>query len=202
LKYFLNFSGSQAEGIFRSVPFNEVSTAWMRQPHVIRDLFQQIVDAGQEPHELSKKLCGSLFEVFLLRIAQNAMRPEEAKSRAFETYARVSHMLNTGYRNLQSIADVARVLNITPAYLARLFQHYSNTTPHRLLTSLKMAEAASLLVGTDVSVTHAAAHVGFSDPYHFSRVFKNYYGSAPAHFRAHPRNPASQQKQVESPAHY
>jgi AraC-like DNA-binding protein len=197
LKYFLDFAGSQAESVFRSIPFDEVYTAWMRQPHVIRDLFQQIVDAGQEPQDLSKKLCTSLFEVFLLRVEQNAMRPEETKSRAFETYARASHMLNTGYRNLQSIADLARVLNITPAYMARLFQHFSNTTPHRLLTSLKMAEAASLLVGTDVSVTHAAAHVGFTDPYHFSRVFKHYYGSAPAHFRMHPRSSAVLQDPVE-----
>ena len=197
LKYFLDFAGSHAGSVFRSVPFNEVCTAWMRQPHVIRDLFQQIVDAGQEAQDLSRKLCRSLFEVFLLRIEQNAMRPEEAKSRAFETYARASNMLNTSYRNLQSIADIARELKITPAYLARLFQHYSNTTPHRLLTSLKMAEAASLLVGTDASVTHAAAHVGFSDPYHFSRVFKSFYGSAPAHFRMHPRNSAGHEEQAK-----
>jgi AraC-like DNA-binding protein len=188
LKYFLDFTGSHAGSVFRDLPLNEGCTTWMRQPHVIRELFQQIVDAGQEPQGLSQKLCSSLFDVLQLRIEQNAMRPEEAKSRAFETYARASRMLNTSYRTLQSTADVARKLKITPAYLARLFQHYSNTTPHKMLTSLKMAEAASLLVGTGVSVTHASAHVGFSDPYHFSRVFKSYYGSAPAHFRVHPRS--------------
>jgi AraC-like DNA-binding protein len=201
LKYFLDFAGSRARSIFRGLPLNPACTAWIRQPHVIHDLFQQIVDAGQESQGLSKKLCASLFKVLLLRIEQNAMRPEEAKSRSFETYARASHLLNTDYRTLQSTADVARELKITPAYLARLFQHYSNTTPHRLLTSLKMAEAASLLVGTDMSVTHASAHVGFSDPYHFSRVFKSYYGSAPAHFRVHPRSSAGRERPVAIGSH-
>jgi AraC-like DNA-binding protein len=188
VKYFLDFAGSHAENVFISLPLNDGGSAWICQPHVIRDLFQQIVDAGQEPQGFSNKLCSSLFDLLLLRIEQNAMRPDEVKSRAFETYTQASRILNAGYRSLQSTADVARRLRITPAYLARLFQHYSNTTPHRMLTSLKMAEAASMLVETGASVTHAAAHVGFSDPYHFSRVFKSHYGSAPAHFRAHPRS--------------
>jgi AraC-like DNA-binding protein len=188
LKYFLDFSGPRARSIFRSLPLNEDGTAWIRQPHAIRDLFQQIVDAGQKPRGLSQKLCSSLFEVLLLRIEQNAMRPEEAKCRAFETYTRASYELNASFRRLRSTADLARELKITPAYLARLFQHYSNASPHKTLMAIKMAEAASLLVATDASVTHAAAYVGFSDPYHFSRVFKSYYGSAPAHFRVHPRS--------------
>lgn len=188
LKYFLDFSGARAKSIFRNLPLNEAGTAWMLQPHAIRDLFQQVVDAGQEPRSIAQRLCSSLFEVLLLRIERNAMCPEEAKLRAFETYARASRELHTSFRNLRSTADLARELKITPAYLARLFQRYSNTSPHKTLMAVKMAEAASLLVATDTSVANAAAYVGFSDPYHFSRVFKSYYGCAPAHFRMHPRS--------------
>lgn len=194
LKYFLDFAGSHAGSIFRSLPLNEGGIAWIRQPHGIHDLFQQIVDAGQEPRGLSQRLCSSLFKVLLLRIEQNAMRPEEAKCRAFETYARASHELSIGFRSLRSTADLARKLQITPAYLARLFQRFSTTSPHKALMGIKMAEAASLLVETGASVTHAAAYVGFSDPYHFSRVFKSYYGSAPAYFRGHPRSSAEHKK--------
>jgi AraC-like DNA-binding protein len=188
LKYFLDFSGPHARNIFRGLPLNVGGTVWIRQPNAIRDLFQQIVDAGQEPRGLSEKLCSSLFEVLLLRIQQNAIQPEDAQSRAFEAYTRASYKLSTDFRSLRSTADLARKLKITPAYLARLFQRYSTTSPHKAITAIKMAEAASLLIATNISVAHAAAHVGFSDQYHFSRVFKNYYGSAPAHFRLHPRS--------------
>ena len=178
----------------KAAQLNEGSTTWIRQPHTIRDLFQQIVDAGQEPRCLSQRLCSSLFEVLLLRIEQNAMRPEEAASRAFETYTRAAYELNVNFRSLRSTADLALGLKITPAYLARLFQRYSNTSPNKALTAIKMAEAASLLVATNASVTCAAAYVGFSDPYHFSRVFKSYYGTAPAHFRLHPRSPTEHER--------
>lgn len=198
LKYFLDFTGTRARSIFHSLPFSEGNTTWMRQAHSIRDLFQQIIDAGQESTGLSRKLCSSLFEVLLLRIEQNATPPEDAKSIAYETYARASYELNVGFRSLRSTADLARKLKITPAYLARLFQRYSNTSPHKTLMAIKMAEAASLLVGTGATVSHAAAQVGFSDPYHFSRVFKNCYGIAPTHFRAHPRSSANAKEEWHS----
>lgn len=191
MKYFLDFSGPPAKNIFSALPLNAGGTTLIRQPHVIRDLFQQIVDAGQEPRSLSRRLCASLFQVLLLRIEQNAMRPEEAECRAFETYTRASYELTTHFRTLRSTADLASDLHITPAYLSRLFHRYSNTTPHKALTAIKMAEAASILVATSATVSDAATHVGFSDPYHFSRVFKSCYGVAPAHFRVHPRGPSA-----------
>lgn len=187
-KYFLDFSGRRAKSIFRALPLDDGGATWIRQPHAIGDLFQQIVDAGQDPGPLAPRLCAALLDVLTLRIEQNAMPWEEATCRAFETYLRAAHELSSGFRSLRSAADLARRLDITPAYLARLFQRYSNTSPHKALTSVKMSEAASLLVGTSTSVAEAAAFVGFSDPYHFSRAFKSVYGTAPAFFRKHPRS--------------
>lgn len=195
LKYFVDFTGSRAQDIFSNLPFDRSGIAWLSKPNIIHELFQQIVETGQEPEGLSQKLCSSLFEVLLLRIEQNAMRPEEAKCRAFETYIRASYELGISFRCLRSPADLASKVGITPAYLAKLFHRYSNTSPHKALMSMKMAEAASLLVGMGASVKHTAEQVGFSDPYHFSRVFKSYYGSAPAHFRMHPRSSADPQHQ-------
>ena len=197
LKYFLDFSGPRAKTIFQGLPLNGAGTALMHSPHVIRDLFQQTVDAGQESRSLSQRLCSSLFELLLLRIEQNAMCPGESQGRAFETYAQASHELKLGFRSLRSPADLARKLKITPAYLARLFQRYSNTGPHKALMAMKLAEAASLLIGTDATVAHIARHVGFSDPYHFSRVFKSYYGNSPAHFRSHPRSSRGNNNSVD-----
>ncbi len=191
LKYFLDFSGPRARSVFRGLPLDEGGTAWIRQPHAIRDQYQHSGAAGQQPRRLAQNICSSRSPVLQLRSGQNAMRPEDAKRRAFETYTRASYELSTGFRTLRSTADLARRLKITPAYLARLYQRYANASPHKTLMGIKMAEAASLLVGTRASVTHTAASVGFSDAYHFSRVFKSYYGSAPAHFRAHPLNQRS-----------
>jgi AraC-like DNA-binding protein len=61
---------------------------------------------------------------------------------------------------------------------------------------MKMAEASSLLVGMDASVANAAAHVRYADPYHFSQVFKERYGTASAHFRMHPRSTISDKRRA------
>jgi AraC-like DNA-binding protein len=188
VKYFVDFTGRGAKRIFHSLPFKETYTTWLRHPHAIQEIFQKIVEEGQGTSNLSQRLVKVLFELLLLRIEQNSMSPKEAISHARETYEMAVSELHDNFRSLQSTTDLAKKLKITPAYLARLFQRYSGTTPHHAITTAKMTEAASLLVATPASVAQVANSVGFSDPYHFSRVFKNYYGTAPAHFRIHPRS--------------
>jgi hypothetical protein len=107
------------------MPLNWGGTTWIRQPQAIRDLFQQIVEASQQPGYLLQRLCSSLFDVLLLRIEQNAMRTEEATCRAFEIYSRAFYELSADFRELRSTAQLAQTLQITPAYLATLFRYES-----------------------------------------------------------------------------
>ena len=46
-----------------------------------------------------------------------------------------------------------------------------------------MQHAARLLTQSEVSVKAAGMAVGFDDPYHFSRVFKQIHGVAPRDFK-------------------
>jgi AraC-like DNA-binding protein len=46
-----------------------------------------------------------------------------------------------------------------------------------------MNEAAAHLIGGRYTVKEIAIQVGFSDPYHFSRVFKKHHGVPPTRFQ-------------------
>jgi len=48
---------------------------------------------------------------------------------------------------------------------------------------LKMNHAAERLQQTDILVKQVAVESGFSDPFHFSRVFHSILGLSPAAFR-------------------
>ena len=69
------------------------------------------------------------------------------------------------------------------AYLCRLFRRYDHQSPYLFLTRLKMNEAASQLQQPGALVKNVAADLGFSNPFHFSRVFKSIFGVAPGAFR-------------------
>jgi YesN/AraC family two-component response regulator len=51
------------------------------------------------------------------------------------------------------------------------------------LSRLKMNYAAERLQQSGVLVKHVAEETGFSDPFHFSRVFRKTLGLAPKDFK-------------------
>ncbi len=65
----------------------------------------------------------------------------------------------------------------------RYFKQASGLPPQEYLQNLRISRAKKLLVFSDLSVKQIARATGFSDPYYFSRVFRNEVGLAPSEFR-------------------
>jgi AraC-like DNA-binding protein len=77
------------------------------------------------------------------------------------------------------VAQTAAECHVDDAYLCRLFQRYNHQSPHRLLIRLKMNHAAERLQSPGVLVKQVAEETGFTNPFHFSRVFKGVFGLPP-----------------------
>jgi AraC-like DNA-binding protein len=65
-----------------------------------------------------------------------------------------------------------------------LFRRFSGQTPYQYLLRRKLEAAAARLSEPGALVKEVALEAGFSDPFHFSRVFKRVFGVAPSVFRA------------------
>lgn len=72
--------------------------------------------------------------------------------------------------------------NISP-YLCRLFARFHDETAYQYLTRLRMGHASRLLLEPDASVKSVADALGFTDAFHFSRVFKSVHQVPPSRFR-------------------
>ena len=66
---------------------------------------------------------------------------------------------------------------------ARDFRSTLGVTPIEFVTRIRLNLARRLLVSTARSVETIAADVGFSSRSHFSRVFRDHYGTDPSTFR-------------------
>lgn len=66
--------------------------------------------------------------------------------------------------------------------LQRIFKEKLDTTPTNFITTLKMEEAAKLLMISDSNISEIAYALGFSDPAYFTRIFKKYFGKSPSEF--------------------
>jgi AraC family transcriptional regulator len=66
---------------------------------------------------------------------------------------------------------------------ARDFRATLGVTPMEFVTRIRLNLARRLLVSTVRSVEAIAPEVGFSSRSHFSRVFREHYGTDPSTFR-------------------
>lgn len=83
-----------------------------------------------------------------------------------------------------TLDGLARQAGFSPSHLRRLFQQQLGTSPLHYVTELRLSRAATLLRTSTLSVSAVGRAVGFRDPFHFSRRFKQVTGQAPAHYRA------------------
>ena len=78
---------------------------------------------------------------------------------------------------------LAESLAVFAPYLSKLFHEQTGCSPSRYLTNIRIRQAKKLLMDTDLTVREIAVRVGYPDPFHFSRNFKNAAGVSPAQFR-------------------
>jgi transcriptional regulator GlxA family with amidase domain len=82
-----------------------------------------------------------------------------------------------------SVTSLAREAGMSRSAFARDFRATLGVTPMEFVTRIRLNLARRLLVSTVRSVEAIAAEVGFSSRSHFSRVFRDHYGTDPSTFR-------------------
>lgn len=75
--------------------------------------------------------------------------------------------------------QLAAALNVSPAYVSRVFRQQTGVVLWDYVNSYRIACACDLLYHSKMSVTEVAFAVGFNDPAYFSRVFRKETGKSP-----------------------
>lgn len=181
-KYFVDFEGQNAATALRRAGLKPGIPARLAHPRWAQDTIEQIIDTGRmnssDRIRTEALLAKLLFERLKLDRDAGGSRFSGSKI-AFE---KCREHLSVHYREIESFRSVARACGVTQVHLCRLFRRYAGETPQTFLTRLRVNHAADAIVRGNMSVKEAALEVGFSDPCHFSRVFKKFHGIAPSKF--------------------
>ena len=83
-----------------------------------------------------------------------------------------------------TLAEAGRILEVSPARLARSFTSQFRISPHRYLVGRRIEVARRRLLEGD-QVARVAVDVGFHDQAHFTKHFKRHVGTTPGRYRGH-----------------
>ncbi len=81
------------------------------------------------------------------------------------------------------VATLAQQLGMGETQFRTLFKSMTARTPHRYFREQQVRLASDLLRDTALTAKTVAETVGFDDPYHFSRVFRDITGLSPTRYR-------------------
>ena len=92
-------------------------------------------------------------------------------------------VMETNYMYNLALIDYARIACRSLASFKRNFTAVFGTTPGKWLIRKRLSYAQVLLDTTEKSVADIVFESGFENGSHFSRVFKDHFGTAPLHYR-------------------
>ena len=182
-KYFVDFTGSEAPNLLKRHRLPPGSFACVSAPGEVQRVLDTMIGDGLRGTDSASTLCTLLLQYAVARIADSYAPGEIRQTPAFATYQRCRQHIAENFERLKSLEQAAYECNVDRAYLCRLFRRYDRQTPYRYLMWLKMNVAAERLQDPEILVKQVATDLGFEDPFHFSRAFKNTFGLSPEAFR-------------------
>jgi AraC-like DNA-binding protein len=81
-----------------------------------------------------------------------------------------------------SVDHLSREVGLSRVHLNRKLKENINISPSNLIKSIRLKQAAYLLIKNKVNVSEVAYKVGFSSPSYFANNFREYFGMTPSEF--------------------
>ena len=181
-KYFVNIRSED-----QSVLFGDRDDLYGRslrsvRPHSIQQSFEELTDYGIGQNRWSAAICANLIRLLILKMAESSVTSGDYSGIAYTNYLRCVSILNRHYLKFRSVDDIADACCIDVSYLCRLFRKYGHQSPYQYFLRLNMNHAADLLLQKNLQVQEVAEIMGYSDPMHFSRTFRNVMSVSPSQF--------------------
>ncbi|MBL1225907.1 helix-turn-helix transcriptional regulator [Enterococcus sp. BWR-S5] len=91
------------------------------------------------------------------------------------------YFLENCYTEEITLEQLAATFYVSPTHLSKVFKEITGSSPINYLIQIRLKHAKNLLESEAApSIKEVAQTVGYDDAYHFSKLFKKYYGVAPS----------------------
>lgn len=114
---------------------------------------------------------------------------DENRIKGLETIKNsVKYMEENYFSPSLTIENIAEASGITSAHFRNLFKSIYAISPLKHINNIRISHAARYLQYTPLPINKISEAVGFTNVYHFSKVFKSALGTSPAAYRKNLNN--------------
>ena len=181
----LEFDGLRVKEALDTTTLSMASPVYhAASPSLRNAMSEEILYIASHSSQSPLHLIGHLY-LFLDTLTQSCKRTIPIQSSKMSDYyikEAITYM-EQNFQNDISIEDIAHVIGINRSYFGKIFRNTMGKSPQEFLIGYRMFKAAELLKLTTLSVADIGNAVGYENPLHFSRAFKNTYGVSPKKWR-------------------
>jgi AraC-like DNA-binding protein len=181
-KYFVDFFGREAAGLLRSGSVAPGTALQIPDLESCQALLEMLLSEGGRGLRTTPQICVNLLRILILKTAGAQIPGTVKDSGSTQTFEACRDLIDARHLEFQDLDAVARAAGMDKSYICRLFQAHGYPSPYSYLIRKKINRAAEWLMTGRAQVKEVALRSGFSDPYHFSRVFKREMGESPRNF--------------------
>lgn len=155
---------------------------------------REIEEESRTPHlgrYLMLKACLIQILCLIARGEEETSSEIQSKRYVFRTLGKeyvvgqIQKYFEEHYKEHISLNQIASNMYLSTFYISKIFKSETGDTPINYLIGLRMEKAREILErDPSVSVQKVADEVGYDDAYHFSKLFKKYYGISPVYYKA------------------
>ena len=145
---------------------------------ILRNIFAEISREFETHLMLRLEILSGLFKIFLVYVKRLATttRQEEASSHKMRLFNSFFAKLDKQFKTMKQVADYASELSVSPSYLTVVVKKVSGYSASHHIQQRMVQEAKRLAMYSDANMKMVAYALGFEDPSHFSKFFKNAAG--------------------------
>jgi AraC-like DNA-binding protein len=123
------------------------------------------------------------FAYFLTTFKASIFSTNSQKIDTPDSIAKVINYMREHLTEMLTLEQLAEVAGMSTSHFSAVFRQKVQSSPIQFFTVLKIQQACRLLEYSTLRIKEIAYQIGYSDPYHFSRVFTTVMGISPRDFR-------------------
>lgn len=190
----------EASSIFLQIPLNRLSESEIRVVHSCRlplprtgrvsgllfeCLRMSLEELGETSRSVERDLGHSMVDLFRLALGEIGEEREQGSSRDLIQRRVRDHIRRNLHDPALSVESIARAMGCSPRYVHKAFEGQGSVS--RLIWSERLERCRQCLeseASSSRTLTNMAFDHGFSSSAHFSRKFREQFGSTPSEYRA------------------